>query len=144
MRTLTSRSRTTGAQITTRHSVLGACTITSTCSSRTRTYCNPISMTPGANYYNEEVNIRHEQRGPSILFSVSALPQVQWRADFEPHEHFAWLAVKKERSLSMLCDLKFEGEGRRAYHRRSLGRSCRSRCLKEAFRFKQTALIRVP
>jgi len=35
---------------------------------------------------------RHEQRGPSTAFSVAAFPQVQWRADFSPQEHLAWVA----------------------------------------------------
>jgi len=32
---------------------------------------------------------RHEHRGPVTVFSVSALPQEQFRADFSPQEHFA-------------------------------------------------------
>jgi len=35
---------------------------------------------------------RHEQRGPARAFSVSALPQVQCKADFSPQEHLAWAA----------------------------------------------------
>jgi len=35
---------------------------------------------------------RHEQRGPVTSFSVLALSQLHWRADFSPQEHLAWEA----------------------------------------------------
>lgn len=33
---------------------------------------------------------RHEQRGPVTVFSVSASPHEQSKADFSPQEHLAW------------------------------------------------------
>jgi hypothetical protein len=58
---------------------------------------------------------RHEQRAPEIWFSVSARPQVQFRADCWPQEHLAWVAL----GVSVRCSaqtiewLKVRGEERR-------------------------------
>jgi len=50
---------------------------------------------------------RHEQRGPSTLFSAAALSQVQWRADCLPHEQVACLAVpQKKKSVYRTKRLK--------------------------------------
>jgi hypothetical protein len=43
----------------------------------------------------EGSNVRHEQRGPVTAFSVSALAQVQCRADFSRHEHLACEALAR-------------------------------------------------
>ena len=37
--------------------------------------------------------VRQEQRGPVTVFSVSACPQVQCKADFLPQEHLACFAL---------------------------------------------------
>jgi hypothetical protein len=41
----------------------------------------------------EDNGIRHEQRGTVTAFSVTALAQLQCRADFSPQEHLAWVAL---------------------------------------------------
>lgn len=38
------------------------------------------------------MNIRHEHRGPDLVFSVAALLQEQFRAFSLPQEHLAWAA----------------------------------------------------
>jgi hypothetical protein len=53
----------------------------------------------------EGSNVRHEQRGPVTAFSVSALAQVQCRADFSPHEHLACEA------LARVLILREKGDG---------------------------------
>ena len=39
-------------------------------------------------------HVRHEQRGPETVFSASAFPHEQFKADFSPQEHLAWDALR--------------------------------------------------
>jgi len=90
----TRRTSTARAKRTAWGWVLSRSTVAGAFSGRTSAYCTLAVVFGCAMSDRMEANVRHEQRGPSTLFSVSALAHVQCRADFSPQEHLAWAALK--------------------------------------------------